>query len=270
MITRVVIAGGLGRMGQTLIELATVSPDFEVGGVTLAEGETPPPGLITDSGTASEAPGITWSQRVEEVLPLADVLIDFTSPDALIHHAKACAETHTAWVIGTTGLTPDQGQLIDEASRSVAVCQAANFCTGVNLMLRLVELASRAVALDTDLEVIEAHHKHKVDAPSGTALAVGEAMARGRGVKLEDRAVMSREGITSAREEGSIGFATIRGGDIFVEQTALFASEGELFEITHRAGSRLSFARGALRAAAWLTGQHAGRYDMQDVLQLRE
>jgi 4-hydroxy-tetrahydrodipicolinate reductase len=174
-----------------------------------------------------------------------------------------------AWVLGTTGLMQSSRQRWRPPRSGFPICQAANFSTGVNLMLRLVELAAQAVDDDTDLEVIEAHHRHKVDAPSGTALAIGRAMAEARGVSLDEQAVLSREGITGARPEGAIGFATIRGGDIVGDHTALFASEGERIEITHRAATRLAFARGACRAARWLKVRPAGLYDMQDVLQLR-
>ena len=181
----------------------------------------------------------------------------------------ALREAGVAWVLGTTGLDAPQQAAVERAAARIAICQAANFSTGVNLMLRLVELAARCVDSDTDLEVIEAHHRHKVDAPSGTALAIGNAMAAARGVDLKARAITCREGLTGARPEGAIGFATIRGGDIVGEHTALFAGAGERLEITHRAATRRAFAHGACRAAAWLVSRPAGLYDMQDVLQLR-
>ncbi|MEO0436472.1 MAG: 4-hydroxy-tetrahydrodipicolinate reductase [Pseudomonadota bacterium] len=262
MTVKLVIAGALGRMGQTLLELAQADEHLSVVGATLAAGESVP-----DHTTL--APNV-YTHDILEVLQYADVLIDFTSPDALEAHSAACKHFGVGWVLGTTGLTETEKSIVKTASESIAICQAANFSTGVNLMLRLVELAAGAVDQETDFEVIEAHHKHKVDAPSGTALAIGEALAAGRKQELGERAVFSREGITGARESGAIGFATIRGGDIIGDHTALFASEGERLEITHRAGTRHAFARGALRAAAWLKDRNPGHYDMQDVLRLRD
>jgi 4-hydroxy-tetrahydrodipicolinate reductase len=247
-------------MGRTLIELIADTAGLSVAAVTLAEDETAP----------ATADASLYTRDIATALAAADVLIDFTTPAATPVHATACAQAGVSWVLGTTGLDASQQHSVAEAARKVAICQAANFSTGVNLMLRLVELATRASDADTDLEIIEAHHRHKVDAPSGTALAIGKAMARGRDIDLDANAVMSREGITGPRPEGCIGFATIRGGDIVGDHTALFASEGERLEITHRAGSRLAFARGACRAALWLHGRSAGLYDMQDVLRLRE
>ncbi len=261
MKTKVAIAGGNGRMGRVLIDLVEQHADLELAGIVLAPGEEPPEPPPVSHGL--------YGHTIARAVAAADVLIDFTSPATVEAHADACARSGTAWVVGTTGLTAQQQASVVEAAEIVAVCQSANFSTGVNLMLRLVELAAHATDHDTDLEVIEAHHRHKVDAPSGTALAIGEAMATGRGVDLDEHAVKSREGITGARPDGAIGFSTIRGGDIVGEHTALFASEGERLEITHRAGTRQAFARGALRAAHWLVNQPCGLYDMQDVLQLR-
>lgn len=262
MSVRIAIAGGNGRMGRTLTELIQGSDELSLAAITLAPNETVP----VPAPVATEF----YTHDVATALSNADVLIDFTTPETCPLHAKACADAGVSWVIGTTGLDVSQQSAVEAAAEQIAICQSANFSTGVNLMLRLVELATRASDEDTDLEVIEAHHRHKVDAPSGTALAIGKAMAAGRGVSLDEQAVMSREGITGARPQGSIGFATIRGGDIVGDHTALFASEGERLEITHRAGTRLAFARGACRAAAWLTAQSAGLYDMQDVLHLRD
>jgi 4-hydroxy-tetrahydrodipicolinate reductase len=258
---RVAIAGGNGRMGRTLIDLVGEQSALELVAVLLAPGETRP-----DPAPAAEA---LYGSDAAIALQKADVLIEFTTPEAAAVHARACTAAGCAWVLGTTGLDADQQALVTEAAQTVPVCQAANFSTGVNLMLRLVELAAAAVDEATDLEVVEAHHRHKVDAPSGTALAIGRAMAAGRGVDLESHAVFAREGITGARPAGAIGFASIRAGDIVGDHTALYASDGERLEITHRAGTRLAFARGACRAASWLVGKPAGLYDMQDVLQLR-
>ncbi|MFT4767398.1 MAG: 4-hydroxy-tetrahydrodipicolinate reductase [Glaciecola sp.] len=262
MSVRIAIAGGNGRMGRTLIELIQSSDALSLAAITLAQNETAP--------APAPVPAELYTHDIATALASADVLVDFTTPETTVMHAKACTSAGVSWVIGTTGLDASQQSCVAAAAQQIAICQSANFSTGVNLMLRLVELATRASDDDTDLEVIEAHHRHKVDAPSGTALAIGKAMAAGRDVSLDEQAVMSREGITGARPQGSIGFATIRGGDIVGDHTALFASEGERLEITHRAGTRLAFARGACRAASWLNGRSAGLYDMQDVLQLRD
>lgn len=258
---RVAVAGGNGRMGRTLLELISDTEGLELAAVTLGPDESVP--------APAPVPASLYTADPAAALTGADVLIDFTSPQVIPVHASACVQAGVAWVLGTTGLDAEQQSAVSAAAREIAICQAANFSTGLNLMLRLVEVAAQAVDEDTDLEVIEAHHRHKVDAPSGTALAIGRAMAEARGVSLDDHAVLSREGITGARPEGAIGFATIRGGDIVGEHTALFASDGERIEITHRAATRLAFARGACRAARWLKGRAAGLYDMQDVLELR-
>lgn len=248
-------------MGRALIDLIRSDPEFDLAGITLAPGKKPSEG--------SSVPQELYGHSISHAVATADVLVDFTTPASVEGHADACARSGTAWVVGTTGLDSRQQGSVAEAADIVPVCQSANFSTGVNLMLRLVELATRASELSTDLEIIEAHHRHKVDAPSGTALAIGEAMAAGRGMDLDAVAVTSREGNTGARPQGAIGFSTVRGGDIVGEHTALFASEGERLEITHRAGTRQAFARGALRAAHWIVNQPRGLYDMQDVLQLR-
>ena len=266
MSVRVAVAGGLGRMGRTLVDLVQASEALQLAAVTLAPGESAPRQLDRDAADSGEQ---LYTHDIASALARADVLIDFTTPTAAVAHAAALREAGVAWVLGTTGLDAPQQALVQRAAAKIAICQAANFSAGVNLMLRLVELAARAVDSDTDLEVIEAHHRHKVDAPSGTALAIGKAMAAARGVDLEARAITSREGLTGARPEGAIGFATIRAGDIVGEHTALFAGAGERLEITHRAATRHAFARGACRAAAWLVSRPAGLYDMQDVLQLR-
>lgn len=259
MSVRVVIAGGFGRMGQTLIETVSETPGLALHAITMAEHESSP--------SASPFSG-KFTHDVGSALADGDVLIDFTVPGTIAEHAQACASSGAAWVLGTTGLDELQQAAVLEAAGVVPVCQAANFSSGVTLMLRLVELATRGMGEDTDLEVIEAHHRHKVDAPSGTALAIGKAMAGARGVSLEEHSVTHRDGITGARPDGAIGFSTIRGGDIVGDHTALFAADGERLEITHRASSRRSFARGACRAALWLAQKQPGLYGMQDVLGL--
>ena len=246
-------------MARALIDRVLQSTNLELAAVTLK------PGAECEVADAQAL----CHDGVNAALNSADVLIDFTLPETVAEHAAACMDSGKAWVLGTTGLDATQQALVNDAARQVPVCQAANFSTGVTLMLRLAEIAARAVDDETDLEVIEAHHRHKVDAPSGTALALGRALAAGRGVDLDEHAVFSREGITGARPPGAIGFATVRAGDIVGEHTALFAAEGERLELTHRAGTRDAFALGALRAARWLVKQEPGLYDMQDVLKLR-
>lgn len=260
MTTRVAIAGGSGRMGCVLTEFVRDSARFELGCV-----------LLHGDGAAPTIPSVPPAvfQRSLAGLDDVQVLIDFTAPASVATHAEACVTRGIGWVLGSTGLDRAQQEIVDSTAQRIPVCQAANFSTGVNLMLRLVEVAAAAVDDETDLEVIEAHHRHKVDAPSGTALALGQALARARGVQLADKAVMSREGITGARPDGAIGFSTIRAGDIVGDHTVLLAGDGERLELTHRAGTRLAFARGACRAAGWLTDQPPGLYDMQDVLRLR-
>ena len=247
-------------MGRVLTELVRDSSDFALHGVLLSDDAAAP---------ALAAVPTEIYRRDLAGLAGADVLIDFTSPSAVATHADACVAGGIAWVLGTTGLDAARQDLVTSAARQIPVCQAANFSTGINLMLCLAALAAAAVDDATDLEVVEAHHRHKVDAPSGTALALGRALADARGVDLDSSAVMSRVGITGARPAGAIGFSTIRGGDIVGEHTVLLAGDGEQLEIRHRAGTRLAFARGACRAAAWLTRQPPGLYDMQDVLRLR-
>lgn len=198
-----------------------------------------------------------------------DVLIDFTRPEGTLAHLEICRKAGRAMVIGTTGFTEAQKQTIREAAKEIPVVFAPNMSVGVNLCLKLLDLAARVLGDEVDIEVIEAHHRHKVDAPSGTALRMGEVVAEALGRDLAQCAVYGREGHTGERERKTIGFETIRAGDIVGEHTVMFAGIGERVEITHKASSRMTFAKGAVRAAAWLKGRSAGLYDMQDVLDLR-
>jgi 4-hydroxy-tetrahydrodipicolinate reductase len=206
---------------------------------------------------------------VAKIVRDIDVLVDFSSPAATIEHIKVCAANDTAIVIGTTGFTAEQDAVIKKSSAQIAICKASNFSTGVNLCFKLLDIAARVLGDDVDIEVIEAHHRHKVDAPSGTALSMGGVVANALGRDLAEVAVYGREGQTGARERDTIGFATVRAGDIVGDHTVMFAADGERVEITHKASSRMSFARGALRAARWVTEKPAGMYDMQDVLNLK-
>ena len=270
MTVSVGVAGAAGRMGRMLLE-AVSSGEFPVslGAATVRPGSH---WVGTDVAAlvGGEPSGVTLVEDFEDGLEGIDVLIDFTLPDVLLANAKTCADSGTAMVIGTTGLTSDQQLELEETTAGLAVCQASNFSTGVNVAYRLLAQAAAVLGSESDIEISETHHRHKVDAPSGTALAMGEVVADALGRNLKDVAVYGREGQTGVRDRATIGFSTVRGGDVVGDHTVLFASNGERLEITHKASSRQAFARGAVRAAAWLAGQPAGRYDMQDVLGLKE
>lgn len=269
MTTRIGITGAAGRMGRTLIEAITAAGD---GLALTAAIERPESSLLgADAGELAGVGrnGVSVVGSLAEALPLIDVLIDFTVPAATVANVEECAEAGVAMVIGTTGFTPDQQAQIENAAARIPVCKASNFSTGVNLCFKLLDMAARVLGDDVDIEVYEAHHRHKIDAPSGTALSMGQVVADALGRDLDKVAVYGREGQTGARERDTIGFATVRAGDIVGDHTVMFAAEGERVEITHKASSRMSFARGAVRAAGWLASQGAGLYDMRDVLELR-
>lgn len=211
---------------------------------------------------------VVLSSDLSSVIGSIDVLIDFTAPAATLAHAAICAAAGVKLVVGTTGFDEAQKTELLENQAKTALCIAANYSTGVNVCLKLLETAALAMGNDVDIEIVEAHHRHKVDAPSGTALAMGEAVAGAIGRNLSEVAVYGREGHTGARERETIGFATVRGGDVVGEHTVMFMAEGERVEITHKASSRMSFARGAVRAAAWIAKKNVGLYDMRDVLDL--
>ena len=264
---RVAITGAAGRMGRTLVEAIA-----EHSGATLtAAFERPDSTLIgADAGELAGLGrnGVTITGAIDEALGSFDVLVDFSSPAATAATAQLLTQHGKAMVVGTTGLDAVQQAAVDAAAHSIPVCQAANFSTGVNLCLNLLETAARVLGDTVDVEIMEAHHRHKVDAPSGTALAMGRVIADARGRKLEDVAVYGREGQTGKRAKDTIGFATVRAGDIVGDHTVLFAADGERIEITHKASSRMAFARGAVRAAAWLHRRPPGHYSMGDVLGL--
>jgi len=264
---KVIIAGCSGRMGQAL--LAGV---FEDDGLVLHGAlDSPSSGSLgRDAGEMlGKKTGIKVTANIEEVIQDADVLIDFTRPEASMIYLVACKKAGVKYVIGTTGFTEEQKIKINEAAREVAVVFAPNMSVGVTLLINLVEQAAKILNDDFDIEVVEMHHKHKVDAPSGTALRLGEAAAHGLGQSLKDCAIYAREGNTGERESGKIGFATLRGGDVVGDHTVVFAGTGERVELTHKASSRATFALGALRAAKFLKGKKQGLYDMRDVLSLR-
>jgi len=250
MTTKIGITGAAGRMGRILIEAIGLADDqLQLTGAI----ERPQSSLLgADSGELAGQ----GKNGVPVVGSLAQVMAN----------VALCAERGVAIVIGTTGFTPQQQGAIEQAAGKMPVCKATNFSTGVNVCFQLLDMAARALGDDVDIEVYEAHHRHKIDAPSGTALSMGEVVANALGRDLRQVAVYGREGQTGARDRETIGFATVRAGDIVGDHTVTFAAEGERVEITHKASSRMSFARGAVRAAGWLAGQSAGLYDMRDVL----
>ncbi len=263
----IAITGAGGRMGRMLVEAVLASTDCRLSGAL----DTPAsPNLGQDAGAfAGRATGVKVTADLRAGLAGADVLIDFTRPEGTLAHLAACRELGVRAVIGTTGFSPGQKAQIAAHAQAVATVFAANMSVGVNVMLRLLEQAAKTLGEGYDIEVIEAHHKHKVDAPSGTALAMGEVLARARGIDLAQQGVFTRHGHTGERAPGSIGFATVRGGDIVGEHTVMFAGTGERIEIAHKSSSRANYADGSLRAARFLAGRAPGLYDMSDVLGLR-
>lgn len=261
----VAIHGASGRMGRALIDALLRSPGLRLAAAVERPGA---PVLGLDAGTmiGQSVTGVPVSDSLPAALRQAAALVDFTSPAASINALGACVGAGRPMVIGTTGFTPEQKIEIGRASQRIPVCIAANYAVGVNVALRLVEMAARALGDDYDVEIVEAHHRHKVDSPSGTALAFGEAAAAGLQRDLRSNAIYGREGQIGPRKRETIGFATVRGGDVVGDHTVLFLGEGERVEISHRASSRSNFAAGALRAAEWLVGQPAGLYSMRDVL----
>jgi len=264
---KVVIAGCSGRMGHALLE--SVFSDAELvlhGALDRAEN----PCLGRDAGEQfGKLSGVKVTSDVEAALNGADVLVDFTRPEASMQYMDACQKANVSMVIGTTGFSVEQKAAIEAASKNIPIVFAPNMSVGVTLLINLVEQAARVLKDGYDIEVVEMHHRHKVDAPSGTALRLGEAAAHGIGQDLKDCAIYAREGVTGEREADKIGFATLRGGDVVGDHTVMFAGIGERVEITHKASSRATFAIGALRAAKFLAGKGVGLYDMQDVLSLR-
>ena len=264
---KIAVVGAAGRMGKILIEACHESPQAEL---TVAT-EHPESSLL--GADAGELSGIgkndvTLVSNLADASNDFDVLIDFTRPAPTLNHLDWCVEHGKAMIIGTTGFSDDEKSQIDEAGKQIPIVFAANYSVGVTLSLKLLELAARVLSDNVDIEIIEAHHRHKVDAPSGTALAMGEVIADTLDRTLKEDAVYCREGHTGERARKSIGFQSIRAGDIVGEHTVMFADIGERVEITHKASSRMTFAKGAVRAAVWLDGRSPCVYDMQDVLEL--
>ncbi len=264
---RVAIAGAGGRMGRTLIEAVVAAGDVALGAALDVAGS---PALGRDAGESlGRATGVAIGADVRAGIAAADCIIDFTRPEGTLAHVEACAALGRAAIIGTTGFSSAQKDAIAAAAKRIPIVMSPNFAVGVNVVFKLAEVAARILGDGYDVEIIEAHHRHKVDAPSGTALRLGEVVAKALGRDLEQDAVHGREGDTGARTVREIGFHAIRGGDIVGEHTVMFAGEGERVEVSIRSGSRMTYAVGALRAARWVHGRAAGLYDMSDVLGLR-
>ncbi len=258
---KVAIAGCGGRMGKVLLECVAQADDLQLHAALEHKGSP----FI--GNTVAE--GVKITDDIEGALKGADALIDFTRPEGTMLHLDICRKLGVGMVIGTTGLNAQQKATLGAAAQDIGIVFAPNMSVGVNLVFKLLETASRVLSEGYDIEIIEAHHRHKVDAPSGTALGMGEVVARTLGRDLEKCAVYGREGVTGERDPSTIGFATVRGGDIVGDHTVLYAGVGERIEITHKASSRATFAIGALRAARFLKANQAGMYDMQDVLSLK-
>lgn len=268
MTTRIAITGAAGRMGKTLIQALQDTQQLQL---TVAIEQ---PGLSVVGADAGELAGVgklnvAVTDNLSSVCDAFDVLIDFTIADATEQNLKVCSEAGRKMVIGTTGLSESQLTAVSEAAKKVAIVMAPNYSVGVNVTFKLLEVAAGIFGDDVDIEVTEAHHRHKVDAPSGTALKMGEVVARRLGRTLSEVAVYDRQSVRVERDRKSIGFQSIRAGDIVGDHTVTFAGAGERLEVTHRAHSRMNFAQGAVRAAAWIAGHEKGLFDMQDVLGLK-
>jgi 4-hydroxy-tetrahydrodipicolinate reductase len=263
---KIAVAGASGRMGRMLIEAIAEAPDMVlVGALDVATS----PNVGTDAGAFSgRLAGVAIDADLATGLAVARFLIDFTRPEGTLKHLDYCAEHGIKMVIGTTGFDEAGKAAIRAAAEKTAIVFAPNMSVGVNVTLKLLEMAARSLSEGYDIEIVEAHHRHKVDAPSGTALKMGEVIADALGRTLEDCAVYGREGVTGERDPSTIGFATIRGGDIVGDHTVLFAGTGERIEISHKSSSRVTYAHGALRAARFLADKTSGLYDMRDVLAL--
>jgi 4-hydroxy-tetrahydrodipicolinate reductase len=266
--TRIAVMGAAGRMGKVLVEAVHQAPGVSLGAAIVS------PGSSLEGADAGELAGvgklgIILKSSLAAAVDDFDVLIDFTNPELTLANLAECVRLNKAMVVGTTGLSAEQKQTLSDQARHTPVVFAPNMSVGINLLLDILHRAASVLQDGYDVEIIETHHRHKVDAPSGTALRLGEVVADAMGRNLEECAVYGRKGITGPRAATEIGFETIRAGDVVGDHTVLFASEGERIEITHKASSRMTFAKGAVRACAWIKGQTNGLYDMQDVLGLK-
>ena len=265
--TNIAIVGAAGRMGKTLIEAChqtdginhTVATEYPESSLLGADA-----GELAGLGKS----GVLIAGSLDDAEQDFDILIDFTRPEPCLKHLEWCKNNNKKMIIGTTGFSEEEKQIIEETAKTIPVILAPNMSVGVTLTLKLLEMAAKVLGDDVDIEIIEAHHRHKVDAPSGTALRMGEVVADALGRDLAECAVYGREGNTGERDRKTIGFETIRAGDIVGDHTVMFAGIGERVEITHKASSRMTFGKGAMRAARWLVGKESGLYDMQDVLDL--
>ncbi|MEN8625438.1 4-hydroxy-tetrahydrodipicolinate reductase [Psychrobacter proteolyticus] len=263
------VIGAGGRMGRMLIEAVQNNPQTTLKAAIERQGSS----LVGADAGEVAAIGHLNVQIVDDLAAVIndiDVLIDFSLPAATEENMQVCAEHNVAMVIGTTGFNEQQEQVLAKASEKITIVYAGNYSTGVNLSLKLLGMAAKAFGNDADVEIIEAHHKHKIDAPSGTAYMMAEAVAEARGQNLKDVAICGREGQTGERESGTIGIHAVRGGEIVGDHTVMFIADGEVVEITHRARARMTFAAGAVRAATWVVKQEVGQYNMQDVLGLSD
>lgn len=267
--TKILVTGAAGRMGRNLIAALDEAEGTLLTAATERQGSSM---VGVDAGelVGLEKNNVLLTDDIQSEVDNFDVCIDFTAPPVTLENIKACRAAGRKMVIGTTGFTDEQKQMIQDAAKDIAIVFAPNMSVGVNLTFKLLDIAARVLGDNVDIEVIEAHHRHKVDAPSGTALRMGEVVADALGRDLNECAVYGREGQTGERDRSSIGFETIRAGDIVGEHTVMFADIGERVEITHKASSRMTFANGAVRAAQWLDGHDKGLFDMQDVLGLRD
>jgi len=265
---KIAVAGASGRMGRMLIEAIQNADDATLAGALDIPGAM---ALGTDAGLfAGRQTGVSIEADLAKGLSNSEYLIDFTRPEGTLKHIAYCAEHGIKVIIGTTGFDAEGKAAIAEAAKKTAIVFAPNMSVGVNVTMKLLEMAAKNFSEGYDIEIVEAHHRHKIDAPSGTALKMGEVIADALGRKLEDVAVYGREGVTGERDPSTIGFATVRGGDIIGDHTVLFAGIGERIEISHKSSSRASYASGSLRAARFLADKKTGLYDMQDVLGLRQ
>jgi len=265
----VAVLGAAGRMGRALIRALSDTDGVALAAAIEREGS---PEIGLDAGAVAGLPslGIRVGSDVAQALARCRVAIDFSTPAATVRHAALAAESGIAYVVGTTGLAEADEDALRHAATRVPVVYAANYSVGMTLLADLVERAAASLGEEFDIEIVEMHHRHKVDAPSGSALALGRAAASGRNVTLDSVALRGRDGVTGARPKGAIGFASLRGGDVPGDHTVIFAGDGERLELTHRAGGREIFARGAVRAALWAAGQEPGLYSMRNVLGLED
>lgn len=264
--TKIAITGAAGRMGRVLIEAVLAADNVELGAIVVLPNDAM---VGLDAGAIAglgKELGVKAATSLADVVNDFDVLIDFTAPEATMANIEFCRLHDKKIVIGTTGLNAEQKAQLETAAHVMPLVFAPNYSVGVNLCLNLLRMAAKVMGEGSDIEIIEMHHRHKVDAPSGTALRMGEVVAETLGWDLDEVAVYGREGYTGARPQKQIGFETIRGGDVVGDHTVMFATEGERVEVTHKAQSRMTFANGAVRAAKWVDQQRAGLYDMQDVL----